>query len=57
MGLDCASGEVRESDSGPVAVIGNDGQIPAQFGQEGVRRIIIACSALSYTGSPGERNK
>ena len=35
-----------------MAVVGNDGQIHVQFGQDGIRRIIAARSALSYTDSP-----
>jgi hypothetical protein len=36
-------------------VVGDSGQIHAQFCQEGIRRIITVRSALSYKDSLGER--
>lgn len=43
------------ADSAPLAVVGDSGQIHAQFCQEGIRRIITVRSALSCKDAPGER--
>ena len=42
------------ADSGPLAAVGDSGQIHAQFCQEGIRRIITVRSALSCKDSPGQ---
>ncbi len=39
-----------------LAVVGNNGQIHAQFCLEGIRRIITVRSALSYKDSPDKRS-
>jgi hypothetical protein len=43
------------AESAPPAVVGDSGQIHAQFCQEGVHRIITVRSVLSCKESPGER--